>query len=101
VARRLPEFMASGHQPEISGGSGRRELALWVASPTNPLTARVIVNRIWNWHFGAGLVRTPNNFGLLSEPPSHPALLDWLAVRLVEDGWSLKETHRRILLSAA
>jgi hypothetical protein len=60
----------------------------------------VIVNRVWQGHFGAGLVRTPNNFGLLSEPPSHPELLDWLAARFVEDGWSLKKLHRRIVLSA-
>jgi Protein of unknown function (DUF1553) len=58
------------------------------------------VNRVWQWHFGTGLVGTPNNFGLLSEPPSHPELLDWLATKFVEDGWSLKELHRRILMSA-
>ena len=98
--RRLPRFFAGENQPPITEGSGRRELAAWVASPENPLTARVIVNRVWHWHFGEGLVRTPNNFGLLSEPPSHPELLDWLATRFVEDGWSLKKLHRRILLSA-
>ena len=101
VPRRLPEFLAAGQTVPIREGSGRRELARWVASPENPLTARVIVNRVWQWHFGAGLVRTPNNFGMLSEPPSHPALLDWLAARFVADGWSLKKLHRRILLSAA
>src|SRR5262249_20873624 len=100
VPRRMPEFFAGDQQPRISVGSGRRELANWVASRHNPLTARVIVNRIWQGHFGASLLRTPNNFGLLSEPPSHPALLDWLAARFVEDGWSLKRLHRRILLSA-
>ena len=72
----------------------------WVASTQNPLTARVIVNRVWQWHFGEGLVRTPNNFGLISEPPTHPALLDWLAAQFVEDGWSLKKLQRRIMLSA-
>ncbi len=61
----------------------------------------MIVNRVWQWHFGEGLVRTPNNFGMRSEPPSHPELLDWLAARFVEDGWSLKKLHRRIMLSAA
>ena len=61
----------------------------------------MIVNRVWQWHFGAGLVRTPSNFGLRSEPPTHPALLDWLAARFVADGWSLKKLHRRIMLSAA
>jgi hypothetical protein len=75
-------------------------LAKWVASPDNPLTARVIVNRVWQWHFGVGLVTTPNNFGMLSEPPSHPELLDWLASRFMEEGWSLKRLHRRIMLSA-
>jgi hypothetical protein len=60
----------------------------------------VIVNRIWQWHFGEGLVRTPSNFGKLGEPPTHPELLDWLAARFVEDGWSLKKLHRRIMLSA-
>lgn len=100
VPRRMPEFLAGEHQPVIATGSGRRELAAWVASSKNSLTARVIVNRVWKWHFGEGLVRTPNNFGLMSEPPSHPALLDWLAVRFVEDGWSLKKLHRKIMLSA-
>ena len=88
VARRLPRFLAGESQPAIASGSGRRELAGWVASKKNPLTARVIVNRVWQWHFGDGLVRTPNNFGLRSEPPTHPALLDWLAARFVADGWS-------------
>ena len=100
VRRRLPQFFAGENQPPITQGSGRRELAAWVASPANPLTARVIVNRVWQWHFGEGLVRTPSNFGLLSEPPSHPELLDWLATGFVEDGWSLKKLHRRIMLSA-
>ena len=84
----------------VRDGSGRRELAAWIASDDNPLTARVIVNRVWQSHFGDGLVRTPNNFGLLSEPPSHPAMLDWLAARFIDDGWSLKTLHRRIVLSA-
>jgi cytochrome c553 len=100
VPRRLPRFFASASQANITSGSGRRELAGWVASKENPLTARVIVNRVWQWHFGEGLVRTPNNFGLRSEPPTHPALLDWLAARFVADGWSLKKLHRRIMLSA-
>jgi Protein of unknown function (DUF1553)/Protein of unknown function (DUF1549)/Planctomycete cytochrome C len=100
VPRRLPKFLAGENQPAIAQGSGRRELAAWVASPSNPLTARVIVNRIWQWHFGEGLVRTPSNFGLLSEPASHPELLDWLAARFLEEGWSIKQLHRRIMLSA-
>ncbi len=101
IPRRMPAFFAGESQPPITQGSGRRELAAWVASEKNPLTARVIVNRVWQWHFGEGLVHTPNNFGLLSEPPTHPALLDWLAAQFVEDGWSLKTLHRRIMLSAA
>jgi cytochrome c553 len=100
VPRGMPQFFAGDKQPKIASGSGRRVLANWVASKDNPLTARVIVNRVWQWHFGTGLVGTPNNFGLLSEPPSHPELLDWLATKFVEDGWSLKKLHRRIVLSA-
>jgi cytochrome c553 len=101
VARRLPRFFAGTIQSPIRVGSGRHELARWIASRANPLTSRVIVNRVWQWHFGEGLVRTPSNFGMLSERPSHPRLLDWLAVRFVEDGWSLKSLQRRIMLSAA
>ena len=86
--------------PPNAPSSGRRELADWIASPRNPLTARVMVNRIWQHHFGTGLVRTPNDFGKMGRPPTHPELLDWLAARFVEDGWSIKKLHRRILLSA-
>jgi len=100
VPRRFPRFLAGEEQPAIAQGSGRRELAQWIASARNPLTARVIVNRIWTGHFGEGLVRTPNNFGLLAEPPSHPELLDWLASRFIAQGWSLKQLHRQIVLSA-
>jgi hypothetical protein len=100
VPRGMPRFLAGEKQPAINRGSGRRELANWIASKDNPLTARVIVNRVWQWHFGSGLVNTPNNFGLLAQPPSHPKLLDWLALRFMEEGWSLKKLHRRILLSA-
>ncbi|MGE0538352.1 MAG: PSD1 and planctomycete cytochrome C domain-containing protein [Pirellulales bacterium] len=88
------------HQPARLSGSGRRELADWVASPRNPLTARVIVNRVWLHHFGRGIVPTPDNFGASGERPSHPELLDYLASRLMESGWSLKALHRAILLSA-
>ena len=100
VPRRMPQFLAGASQTPIAHGSGRRELADWVASNDNPLTARVIVNRVWQWHFGEGLVRTPSNFGKLGEAPTHPDLLDWLATKLIEDGWSLKKLHRRIMLSA-
>jgi mono/diheme cytochrome c family protein len=81
-------------------GSGRLDLARAITDPDNPLTARVMVNRVWHHHFGRGLVGTPSNFGQLGERPSHPELLDWLASRLVESGWSLKTLHRLILLSA-
>lgn len=79
----------------------RRGFAEWVANPQNPLTARVMVNRIWQQHFGEGLVRTPNNFGKMGEPPTHPELLDWLASEFVRTGWSVKSMHRLILNSDA
>ncbi len=79
--------------------SGRRELAQWLIDPLHPLTARVLVNRFWRWHFGAGLVTTTDNFGLLGERPTHPELLDWLAKRFIADRWSLKSFHRLVLNS--
>ena len=101
VPRRLPTILAGVDQPPMSPkASGRLELARWLTGPRNPLTARVIVNRVWRWHFGQGLVRSVDNFGKLGEPPSHPELLDWLAIRFIEDGWSFKTLHRRIMLSA-
>lgn len=78
----------------------RRKLAEWIASPDNPLTARVIVNRIWQFHFGTGLVDTPSDFGAAGVPPSHPKLLDWLASELIQKNWSLKHIHRLLLQSA-
>ncbi len=80
--------------------SGRLELARWLVDARHPLTARVTANRIWTWHFGQGIVATPDNFGLLGAVPSHPELLDWLAHTLVSEGWSVKEMHRLILNSA-
>ncbi|MFO0850159.1 MAG: PSD1 and planctomycete cytochrome C domain-containing protein [Gemmataceae bacterium] len=81
--------------------SGRRTvLANWLASPDNPLTARVLVNRVWQYHFGRGIVPTPNDFGKLGEKPTHPALLDWLASDLTANGWTLKRLHRLIMLSS-
>jgi hypothetical protein len=101
VPRHFPAVLAGREPPTISRGSGRRELARWIARPENPLTARVMVNRIWQHHFGEGIVRTPSNFGRRGEPPTHPELLDWLARGFVESGWSVKALHRRIMLSAA
>ena len=92
--------LADGDRPR-SSGSGRLELARWLTTPDHPLTARVMVNRVWQWHFGEGLVRTPSNFGRMGEEPSHPELLDYLASRFVESGWSIKALHRMVLHSAA
>jgi mono/diheme cytochrome c family protein len=100
VPRHFPVVLAGQQQPPITQGSGRLELARWLASPTHPLTARVMVNRIWQHHFGEGIVRTPSNFGYLGERPTNPELLDWLADRFVASGWSMKQMHRLILLSA-
>jgi hypothetical protein len=80
-------------------GSGRRELADWLVAPTNPLTARVIVNRVWQHHFGKGLVQTPSDFGLRGRPPTHPELLDYMAGHFMRNEWSLKALHKLILLS--
>jgi hypothetical protein len=85
----------------MANSTGRRSaLAEWITRPDNQLTTRVIVNRVWHYHFGQGLVATPNDFGKLGELPSHPELLDWLARRFVASGWSLKTLHRDIMLSA-
>ncbi len=86
--------------PEDAPTARRRiVLANWIASPDNMLTTRVLVNRVWQFHFGRGLVRAPNNFGQLSAPPTHPELLDWLAAEFIRQGWSLKQLHRMILTS--
>ncbi len=100
VPRRFPRLLAGDDQPPIMEGSGRLQLGEWIANPTNPLTARVMINRIWQNHFGEGIVRTPNNYGKLGTPPTHPELLDYLAHRFVESGWSVKAMHRAIMLSA-
>ena len=99
VPRGFPAVLGGATLPPGSTGSGRRELADWIFAPTNPLAARVMVNRVWQHHFGRGLVATANDFGRQGTPPTHPELLDWLAQRFREDGWSLKALHRRILLS--
>ena len=100
VAKRFPLVLAGADQPEIAVGGGRLELANWLVSESNPLTPRVIANRVWQWHFGKGLVRTPNNFGIRGEVPTHPMLLDWLAQRFIESGWCVKGLHRLIMDSA-
>ena len=101
VAKRFPLVLAGRDQAPVREGSGRRELAEWLVSADNPLTARVIVNRVWQWHFGEGLVRTPSNFGKVGERPTHPELLDYLATRFVAGGWSIKSLHRLIMGSSA
>jgi hypothetical protein len=98
--RRFLQVLGGQRLPAEADGSGRRELADWLSSPANPLTARVMVNRIWQHHFGTGLVATPNDFGTRGRPPTHPELLAWLARRFIENGWSVKAMHRLILLSS-
>lgn len=105
VAPATPEILSfKAAFPEWAKGdrTTRRRLALarWIASPENPLTARVIVNRVWQFHFGEGIVRTPSDFGLMGEAPTHPELLDWLASWFVERDWSLKALHRLIMSSS-
>ncbi|MFI5454565.1 MAG: DUF1553 domain-containing protein [Isosphaerales bacterium] len=101
VPRGWPRILTGGHPARITEGSGRLQLAGWLARPDNPLTARVMINRIWQHHFGAGLVRTANDFGRRGDRPSNPELLDQLAARFVESGWSVKAMHRLIMLSSA
>ena len=101
IPRGLIRVLCDESTASISGGSGRRELADWLAAPSNPLTARVMVNRVWLQLFGRGLVSTPDNFGAAGARPSHPELLDTLAVNFMADGWSIKRLIRRIVLSRA
>jgi hypothetical protein len=103
VSAGLPELLAlaTGRSADLPGPFGsRKELALWLTSPEHPLTARVMVNRVWQWHFGRGLVETPNDFGAMGAAPSHSELLDWLAVEFVGRGYSIKAMHRLILASS-
>ncbi len=100
VPRQFLAILAGEKREPFTQGSGRLELAKAIVSPENPLTARVMVNRVWIHQFGVGLVTTPDDFGLRSDPPSHPELLDYLAWRFVHDGWSLKKLHRLLMLSS-
>ena len=102
VNRRLPALFASKDvEADKLDGSGRLQLARWITNEASPLTARVMVNRIWQQHFGRGIVRTENDFGTRGEAPTHPELLDWLASRFIESGWSVKHMHRLIVHSQA
>jgi len=100
VPRGLPAMLCAGPPAPIAHGSGRLELARAIASPDNPFTARVFVNRVWAWHFGKPLVSTPSDFGSRCPPPTHPGLLDYLAREFIDSGWSVKHLHRLILVSA-
>lgn len=103
ISRGFPVVMQASKAPAPKfpkDKSGRLELAEWLASPEHPLTSRVIVNRVWNWHFGQGIVTSTDNFGLLGDTPSHPKLLEWLAHWFTHEGWSLKDLHRLIMTSA-
>ncbi len=100
VPRRFLTALCEGDPALFQQGSGRLELAEAIANAKNPLTARVMANRIWHHHFGKGIVRTPSDFGFMGDRPSHPELLDYLAARLIESGWSMKAMHREILNSA-
>ncbi len=100
VPRSFINVLAGPNDPPYRNGSGRLELARDIASKNNPITARVIVNRVWQEHFGEGFVPTPDDLGNQSEKPSHPELLDYLAVKFMQKGWSLKKLHREIMLSA-
>lgn len=101
VPRRFLQVVAGEDQPPILHGSGRLQLAGWMASEDNPLTARVMVNRVWQHHFGQGLVGSPDNFGKTGDRPTHPELLDFLARQFIARGWSVKSLHRLMLLSSA
>jgi len=101
VPRQFLAILAGPQRQPFTHGSGRLELAQAIASKDNPLTARVMANRVWLHHFGQGIVRTPSDFGLRSDAPTHPELLDWLAATFMDSGWSVKQLHRQIVLSNA
>jgi hypothetical protein len=98
--RHFLEVLSGSYRPAFTNGSGRLDLAWAIVSKQNPITPRVLINRIWLHHFGEGFVSTPDDLGMRSESPSHPQLLDYLASRMVEDGWSIKKMHRLIMLSS-
>jgi len=100
VPRRFLEILSPTNRPALTNGSGRLELAHAIVNPANPLTPRVMINRLWQHHFGEGFVSSPDDLGTMSEPPSHPQLLDYLASRFVAEGWSIKKIHRLIMLSS-
>ena len=102
VGPRFPGLLTAAGSPELPADTpnARTLLARWIASPDNPLTARVMANRVWQYHFGRGLVETANDFGVNGSPPSHPELLDWLAEEFVAGGWRIKPLHRLIVLSS-
>jgi hypothetical protein len=100
VPRRFLSVLSGPTRPEFKSGSGRVELAAAIASKNNPLTARVMINRLWLHHFGEGFVPTPDDFGTMSEAPSHPELLDYLASRFMDENWSIKKMHKLIMTSA-
>jgi Protein of unknown function (DUF1549)/Protein of unknown function (DUF1553)/Planctomycete cytochrome C len=97
----VPEILGGSHESFTSGPEKRRALAEWLTDGRNPMTARVMVNRLWQFHFGRGIVPTPSDFGQLGEPSSHPELVDWLAAEFMDGGWRIKRMHRLILLSSA
>jgi len=101
VPRGFLTILGGQQVPKDHRGSGREFLADWIADSKNPLTARVMVNRIWEYHFGKGIVQTPNDFGSRGKQPTHPELLDWLTSRFIEGGWSIKKMHKLIMLSHA
>ncbi len=98
----FPELLAPADDPAVEQSEHPRlQLAQWLVDGDNPLVARVMANRLWQWHFGVGLCSTPSDFGVMGSPPSHPELLDWLARRFIESGWSIKAMHRLLVTSEA
>ncbi len=100
VERHFPAVLGGGTLPENEVGSGRAQLAEWILAEDNPLPARVMANRLWHYHFGRGIVPTPNDFGKQGKPATHPELLDYLAIQFRHSGWSIKSMHRMIMLSS-